>query len=272
MIMTIAPLPARTDAPDRLPDFPADLVSALGAPSTRASSRPADLGRAFANVDAQVVAWLKLWRQERLPAFSAVREIAPAGGHGILNAAPTAADGAVRLTANLYDAPGRVGDPLVWSRNWASTTSLPAAPEDGRLFYRFRVSSRLVLDGQAAASAVSTSLHFGIVGNSAKSTPFRANGFTTPVARPFTDTQARPETAVDASQVIEGSVAVRAGDVPSVAFVLGTDIALADGWIRLYGGSGSWIGPAEPGGSGTIEFRYAPTSILRRFSEITLGS
>ncbi len=92
---------------------------------------------------------------------------------------PTQPDGAVRVTASLYDPPNRDGGPLNWSRNWASLAVLPPARDAGRLYYRFRVSSRLVLDGQASMSLVSTSVNFGIVADAAKSSPFEP-----PASRP----------------------------------------------------------------------------------------
>ena len=36
-----------------------------------------------------------------------------------------------------------------------------------------------------------------------------------------------------------------------------------NGWVRVHEGSSTWIGPSEPGASGTVEFRYAPAAMLR---------
>jgi hypothetical protein len=140
---------------------------------------------------------------------------------------------------------------------------LPPAREAGRLFYRFLVSSRLVLDGRAALSLVSTSVNFGVVADAAKSSPFEAPGFATPIARPLVGVQCREDQDAAASQVFEGSIAVRQGDTPAMAFVIGTDLLFEDGWVRVHEGSSTWIGPVEPGASGTVEFRYAPAAMLR---------
>ena len=42
-----------------------------------------------------------------------------------------------------------------------------------------------------------------------------------------------------------------------------TDLLFHDGWVRVHEGSSTWIGPSEPGASGTVEFRYAPAAMLR---------
>ena len=163
-------------------------------------------------------------------------------GRSALRAAPTQPDGAVRVTASLYDPPSRDGGPLNWSRNWASVAVLPPARDAGRLYYRFRVSSRLVLDGQASMSLVSTSVNFGIVPDAAKSSPFDTPGFATPIIRPLVGVQSREDQDASASQVFEGSIAVRQGDTPAMAFVIGTDLLFDKGWVRVHEGSSTWIG------------------------------
>ena len=175
--MTIATLPARaaTAAARTRADavrLPVELLAELGSGAAPASAdtRDADrLGAGFDAIQSEMQTWLRHWDPVPLPAFTAVRDVTPESERGpsSLRAAATRDDGAVRVTASLYDPPGRVGGALGWSRNWASRTVLPAAPEAGRLFYRFRVSSRLVLDGQAALSLLSTSVNFGIVADAA---------------------------------------------------------------------------------------------------------
>ena len=213
---------------------------------------------------ADIQDWLRHWEPARIPAFTAARHVAPdAGEHSsALKSAPTTGDGAVRITASLYDPPNRAGEPLFWSRNWASVALLPPAPEAGRLYYRFRVSSRLVLDGAADLSLVSTSVHFGIVADAAKSSPFQTQGFATPLARPLVGVQCRSDAEAIASQVFEGSITVRQGERPAMAFVIGTDLLFNDGWVRVHEGSSTWIGPTD-GASGIVEYRYAPAALLR---------
>ncbi|PWC04844.1 hypothetical protein [Agromyces badenianii] len=223
------------------------------------------LGHSFDRIEAGIQGWLRHWEPQRLPAFTAVRDVMPDDdrGRSSLRAAPTEPDGAVRLTASLYDPPNRDGDPLAWSRNWASLAVLPPPRESGRLFYRFRVSSRLVLDGQAALSLASTSVNFGVVADTAKASPFQVPGFATPIARPLVGVQCREDQDATASQTFEGSIAVRQGETPAMAFVIGADLLFENGWVRVHEGSSTWIGPSEPGASGTIEFRYAPAAMLR---------
>lgn len=263
--MTIATV---SDARDlaRLSELPVDLIDELpnAADDRRAPSR-AGFGDSFDRIQAGIQGWLRHWEPQRLPAFTAVRDVMPASSRGRseLQAAPTRDDGAVRITASLYDPPSREGDPLNWSRNWASVAVLPPAREAGRLYYRFSVSSRLVLDGQAALSLASTSVNFGVVADAAKSSPFETDGFATPIARPLVGVQCREDQDAQASQVFEGSIAVRQGDTPAMAFVIGTDLLFQDGWVRVHEGSSTWIGPAGPGASGTVEFRYAPAAMLR---------
>ena len=91
----------------------------------------------------------------------------------------------------------------------------------------------------------------------------RPPGFATPIARPLVGVQAREDQDASASQVFEGSIAVRQGDTPAMAFVIGTDLLFDNGWVRVHEGSSTWIGPSEPGASGTVEFRYAPAAMLR---------
>jgi hypothetical protein len=263
--MTIATVSSARDLA-RLAELPVDLIDELpnAADDGRTPSR-AGFGDSFDRIQAGIQGWLRHWEPQRLPAFTAVRDVMPASSRGRseLQAAPTRDDGAVRVTASLYDPPNREGDPLNWSRNWASVAVLPPAREAGRLYYRFSVSSRLVLDGQAALSLASTSVNFGVVADAAKASPFETAGFATPIARPLVGVQCREEQDAQASQVFEGSIAVGRGDTPAMAFVIGTDLLFQDGWVRVHEGSSTWIGPAGPGASGTVEFRYAPAAMLR---------
>jgi len=263
--MTIATVSGARDL-SRLDELPVELIDDLPN-ATDGAAGPArnGLGDSFDRIQAGIQGWLRHWEPQRLPAFTAVRDEMPEGdrGRSALQAAPTQADGAVRITASVYDPPNRQGAPLSWSRNWASVAVLPPARESGRLYYRFRVSSRLVLDGQAALSLVSTSVNFGIVADAAKASPFHAPGFATPIARPLVGVQCREDQDASASQVFEGSIAVRQGDTPAMAFVIGTDLLFDDGWVRVHEGSSTWIGSTEPGASGTVEFRYAPAAMLR---------
>lgn len=264
--MTIATVSNERDLA-HLDELPVELIDELpiGTDDADTATTRSGLGNSFDRVQAGIQGWLRHWEPLRLPAFTAVRDVMPGvdRGRSSLQAARTQPDGAVRLTASLYDPPGRDGDPLAWSRNWASTAVLPPAREAGRLYYRFRVSSRLVLDGQAALSLVSTSVNFGVVADAAKASPFHVTGFATPIARPLMGVQCRPDEDASASQVFEGSIAVRQGETPAMAFVIGTDLLFENGWIRMHEGSSTWIGPTEPGASGTIEFRYAPAAMLR---------
>jgi len=270
--MTIATLPPRS-ADVRLP---VELLEELGtdvAPES-AATRDADrLGAGFGAIQTDMQTWLRHWEPVRLPAFTAVRDVTPDGERGpsALRSAPTRDDGAVRVTASLYDPPSRGSAPLGWSRNWATLGVLPTANEAGRLFYRFRVSSRLVLDGAAALSLISTSVNFGIVADVAKANPFETRGFATPIARPLVGVQAREDQDADASQVFEGSIAVRQGDTPAMGFVIGTDVLFRDGWVRVHEGSSTWIGSADPGATGTVEVRYVPSTMLRFFDRTVLG-
>jgi len=247
--------------PERLPlELIDDLPNVTGD-----GGRRRGLGDSFDRVHGEVQSWLRTWHARRLPAFTAVRDVSPAAEHGTsgLRSSAAAPDGAVRVTASLYDPPTRDGGPLGWSRNWASVAVLPPAREAGRLYYRFRVSSRLVLDGQADLSLVSTSVHFGIVADAAKANPFEAPGFTAPLVRPLVGVQCRAEQDASSTQVFEGSIAVRQGETPSMAFVIGTELLFENGWVRVHEGSSTWIGPVEPGATGTLEYRYAPTALLR---------
>jgi len=263
--MTIATVPSARDL-SRLDELPVDLIDDLPNVGDDTPTSPrTGFGDSFDRVQAGIQGWLRHWEPQQLPAFTPVRDVMPEGSRGrsALQAAPTRDDGAVRVTASLYDPPNRDGGPLNWSRNWASLAVLPPARESGRLYYRFRASSRLVLDGQAALSLVSTSVNFGIVADAAKASPFHAPGFATPIARPLVGVQCREDADAEASQVFEGSLAVRQGDTPAMAFVLGTDLLFDDGWVRVHEGSSTWIGPVGAGASGTIEFRYAPAAMLR---------
>ncbi len=263
--MTIATVSNARDL--ALDVLPVDLIDDLPNAADEAGASRAGFGDSFDRIQAGIQGWLRHWEPQRLPAFTPVRDVQPSGSRGrsALQAAPTQPDGAVRVTAALYDGPQHDSDrgPLAWSRNWASVAVLPPAREAGRLFYRFRVSSRLVLDGRAALSLASTSVNFGVVADAAKASPFEAPGFATPIARPLVGVQCREDQDASASQVFEGSIAVRQGDTPAMAFVIGTDLLFEDGWVRVHEGSSTWIGPVEPGASGTVEFRYAPAAMLR---------
>lgn len=247
-----------------------DLIAALdtGSITVRETLPTETLGDGFDPVQARLRDWLRSWHPQRVPAFEPVRDTSPDGQRrSALKTAPTRGDGAVRVTASLYDPPTREGAPLAWSRNWVSVAVLPQAPEAGRVYYRFAVGSRLVLDGQAETSLVSTSLNFGAVADAATASPFDAAGFQTPVARPLVGVQGREDADAEAVQVIEGSLDVAAGDTPALAFVLGLDLLFRDGWLRLHEGSSAWVGPTGAGATGTIETRFVPAALLRVVDE-----
>ncbi|WP_139416656.1 hypothetical protein [Agromyces laixinhei] len=264
--MTIATVARERDL-SRLDELPVEFIDELpgATDDTETATTRNGLGDSFDRVQSGIQGWLRHWEPLRLPAFTAVRDVMPDGdrGRSALQSAPAQPDGAVRLTASLYDPPNREGEPLAWSRNWASLAVLPPARESGRLFYRFRVASRLVLDGQASLSLVSTSVNFGVVADAATASPFEVTGFATPIARPLMGVQCRPDQDASATQTFEGSIAVRQGETPAMAFVIGTDVLFENGWVRVHEGSSTWIGPTEPGASGTIEFRYVPGAMLR---------
>ncbi|ANJ27746.1 hypothetical protein [Agromyces aureus] len=250
---------------DRLAlDLPVDLIAHLPDADDATPARRGH-GDSFDRVQSTLQSWLRTWQPQRLPAFTPVRDISPEGEPGAsgLKSSPSAPDGAVRVTASLYDPPTRGEGVLAWSRNWASTMLLPPARESGRLFYRFRVSSRLVLDGQADLGLVSTSANFGVVADAAKADPFETPGFQAPIVRPLVGVRCTADQDVSASEVFEGSIAVRQGETPAMAFVVGTELRFENGWVRVHEGTSTWIGPVEPGATGTVEYRYAPTSLLR---------
>jgi hypothetical protein len=250
---------------------PYALIASLGSPDRIAATDtlPADrLGDGFDDVGRRMRAWLRQWEPVALPAFEPVRDSHPESERrSSLRSPEPRPDGAVRVTASLYDPPTRNGAPLAWSRNWVSVATLPRATEPGRLHYRFSVGSRLVLDGQAETSLVSTSLNFGIVADAATASPFEAPGFATPIARPLVAVQCREDADADSVQEFEGSIDLEAGDTPAIAFVIGTDVLFRDGWVRVHEGSSSWVGPAGAGPSGTIEARFTPTPLLAMFGE-----
>jgi hypothetical protein len=250
---------------------PYDLIVSLGQPDGVAATDtlPADaLGDDFDAVQRRMRAWLRQWQPVTVPAFEVVRDAFPATERrSSLRAAETRSDGAVRVSASLYDPPTSTGEVLTWSRNWVSVASLPRVTEPGRLHYRFSVGSRLVLDGQAGTSLVSTSLNFGIVADTATASPFDAPGFTTPIARPLVGVRCREDADADHVEEFEGSIDVEAGDSPAMAFVLGTDVVFRDGWARIHEGSSTWVGPAGAGPSGTVEVRFTPAPLLAMFGE-----
>ncbi|WP_308796825.1 hypothetical protein [Agromyces silvae] len=250
---------------------PYAVIAALGRPDQIAATDtlPAEtLGDGFDGMGRRMRAWLRQWEPVAVPAFEAVRDAYPeAERRSSLRSPECRPDGAVRVTASLYDPPTRTGAPLAWSRNWVSVVTLPRVTEPGRLHYRFSVGSRLVLDGQAETSLVSTSLNFGIVADVATASPFDAPGFATPIARPLVAVQCREDADVGAAQEFEGSIDVEAGDTPAMAFVIGTDLLFRDGWVRVHEGSSSWVGPAGAGASGTVETRFTPTALLAMFGE-----
>jgi hypothetical protein len=243
-----------------------DLAAALDTPpgdDARVAAAPG-----FDELRGRLQTWLREWDTQRLPAFEQARTVTPDGERtSALRSAATRADGAVRITASLYDAPNRQGDALAWSRHWVSAAVLPAAPVDGRLFYRFRAGSRLVLDGRAETALASTSVHVGVTANAATSSPFDAPGFGTPVCRPLVGVEAREDVDARTEHDIEGSIDLRAGDGPAIAIVLGADVVFRDGWMRVHEGSGLWVGSAGGGPTGSIEVRFAPTALLDLFGE-----
>ena len=243
-----------------------DLLAALDTPPVEEAQVPT--APSFDELRARLQAWLREWDTQRLPAFEQARTVMPDGERtSALRSAPTRADGAVRITASLYDAPNRQGEAFTWSRNWVTAAVMPAAPVDGRLYYRFRAGSRLVLDGRAETALASTSVHVGVTADAATSSPFDAPGFGTPVCRPLVGVEAREDVDARAEHDIEGAIDLRAGDSPAIAIVLGADLVFRDGWMRVHEGSGLWIGSAGGGPTGSIEVRFAPSALLDLFGD-----
>lgn len=243
-----------------------DLLAALDTPPVEEPQAPT--APSFDELRANLQSWLREWDTQRLPAFEQARTVMPEGERtSALRSGPTRADGAVRITASLYDAPNRQGEAFAWSRNWVTAAVLPAAPVDGRLYYRFRAGSRLVLDGRAETALASTSVHVGVTADAATSSPFDAPGFGTPVCRPLVGVEAREDVDARAEHDIEGAIDLRAGDSPAIAIVLGADIVFRDGWMRVHEGSGLWIGSAGGGPTGSIEVRFAPSALLDLFGD-----
>jgi hypothetical protein len=247
-----------------------DLAAALDTPPV--DDAPVAARPGFEELRGRLQTWLREWDTQRLPAFEQARTVTPDGErHSALRSAATRADGAVRITASLYDAPNRQGEALAWARNWVTAAVLPAAPVDGRLFYRFRAGSRLVLDGRAETALASTSVHVGVTADAATSSPFDAPGFGTPVCRPLVGVEAREDVDARAEHDIEGSIDLRAGDSPAIAIVLGADVVFRDGWMRVHEGSGLWVGAAGGGPTGSIEVRFAPNALLDLFGEVGIA-
>lgn len=269
MTLIAPPKPVATEP--RTGAVPYELIAALGRPDAIAATDtlPAEvLGDRFDDVQRRMRAWLRQWEPVTVPAFEVVRDACPEiERRSSLRAAETRADGAVRVSASLYDPPTSSGELLTWSRNWVSVANLPRVTEPGRVHYRFSVGSRLVLDGQAETSLVSTSLNFGIVADTASASPFDAPGFATPMARPLVAVQCREDADADSVLEFEGSVDVEAGDAPAMAFVIGIDVVFRNGWARIHEGSTAWVGPAGAGPSGTVETRFTPAPLLAMFGE-----
>ena len=96
-----------------------DLVAALDAPPL--DDAPVAARPGFEELRGRLQTWLREWDTQRLPAFEQARTVTPDGERtSALRAATTRADGAVRITASLYDAPNRQGEALAWAGNWVT--------------------------------------------------------------------------------------------------------------------------------------------------------
>ena len=205
------------------------------------------------------------WQALQLPRFHESRHLRP-GGAGWLAAAAFEQAGfayagglsdvsRLRAAGALVDGVDRVrAHPGRAACRPARTTGSGCAARSGR-------------SPRRPPSASAGSLCFGVVGDSDTASPFLVSGFDTPVATPVRAATAGPHARrlrADGEQVIEGSVPVEADAIPSMAFVLGTDVLLHDGWAAIERGgvSRNWIervGP--PGGAGSIEYRYEPHEV-----------
>ena len=154
--------------------------------------------------------------------------------------------------------------PLGWSRNWASLAVLPPARDAGRLYYRFRVSSRLVLDGQASLSLVSTSVNFGIVRRCREGEPVRRRRLRDADRRARSWACSAAQTRMPRRRRSSRARSPCARATPrrwrssSAPTCCSKTAGCACTRVRAPGSA-----PTEPGASGTIEFRYAPAAILR---------
>lgn len=229
-----------------------------------------DLGTSFASILAGLWGWTDRWSCHALPTFHAVRHIHPEPPPlpqlGIQGPDRSAAP--VRFSA-LMNNP--TNNTWLWSRNWTTVSKLPAAPRAGKLFYQFCATAALSGDSGAADLNVWTTVYFGIVADSSVTSPYLAPGYNTPKGYPAQVTGA-PLFADSGATLIEGSVPVRAGQVPSVAITMQVDVLMGAGWARLapYQNSLSVI-PATPSRSamhGCLEYRYEPEGLIGSLSSL----
>lgn len=204
------------------------------------------------------------WQSLQLPRFHESRRVVPDGAGWLAAAALEHAGFA--YAGGLSDV-SRATQPAHWSIAWTSFAPIPAAPLDGLLHYRFQVCGEFRAIAEATSLSLTGSLWFGVVGDSDTSSPFLVSGFDIPVATPVRAALTGPHARrlrAGGEHVVEGSVPVAADAIPSMAFVLGTDVLLQDGWAAIERGGvcRTWIEPVgSPGGVGSIEYRYEPHTV-----------
>ena len=189
------------------------------------------------------------------------RATADAARCGPRRRSPTAPCASPRASTTRRTARAR---PLSWSRNWASVAVLPPARDAGRLYYRFRVSSRLVLDGQASTQPRLDERELRHRGRRREGEPVRGPGLRDP-DRPPARRRAGPR-----GPGRLGVAGVRGLDRRAPGRHPGDGVrdrhrpaVRATAGCACTRGRAPGSAPTEPGASGTIEFRYAPAAMLR---------
>jgi hypothetical protein len=122
-----------------------------------------------------------------------------------------------------------------WVHNWTCSAVFPEAPFAARLFYRFTVdSSCLIYRAPSYAGLVAEFVTIGKSPDVIAQSPFEVANLET-VGWPVWVTLPQPNSVfIDTASVpVSGSIRVQAGKPAALAFIYGTIVGVADGYVQF---------------------------------------
>ena len=161
-----------------------------------------------------------------------------------------------------------------WIHNWYNSVIFPAAPFNGRLFYRFTVDSECnIYRAPVFSGSVREFVTVGWTSDAAASDP--PTDWTTwqSVGLPVDQTLPSNTLNLGGSIPVLGSIPVEEGKNAALGFIYGTIVSLASGYLQfLWGNFGTrlTLPPATPVGYQAydkIEYRFEPAWWLSAIDE-----
>jgi hypothetical protein len=162
-----------------------------------------------------------------------------------------------------------------WLHNWRCSAVFPAAPYDGLLLYRFTVESEChVYADPCDSGSLQEFVTIGRTANVGSQSPFddpqiQTVGWPVDISLPYAGSL-----NFGGPTAVLGSIPVHAGDVAGLAFIYGTIVSVANGYIQFsWGNFGTrrTLPQGQPSGASDfdkIEYRFEPDWWIQAVSKL----